>query len=110
MAEFNVGDRVSFHPGCGHEVIGTVVRLNRKSFTVVSTDGAQWRVAPTILKKVPSGDGGHDEADAKLIAKVQGDLIELAERQQRDRGKARRPAVQAPMVGKTRGKRRPARA
>ncbi len=84
MADFDVGDRVSFQPDCGHEVIGTVVRLNRKTVTVVSTEGASWRVAPTFIKKV-SGDG---DGESGLIAKVQGDLIELAERQQRDRGKA----------------------
>jgi hypothetical protein len=88
MAEFSVGDRVSFHPDCGHEVIGTVVRLNRKSVTVVSADGAQWRVAPTFIKKAVSEGGGHDKAEDKLIAKVQGDLIDSAMRQQRDRGKA----------------------
>lgn len=88
MAEFNVGDRVSFHPECGHEVIGTIVRLNRKSVTVVSTEGGQWRVAPMFIKKASGEGGGHDEAEGKLIAKVPGDLIESAERQQRDRGKA----------------------
>ncbi len=88
MAEFDIGDRVSFHHECGHEVIGTIVRLNRKSVSVVSTDGVHWRVAPAFLKKV-SGQGDHDaEQEAKLIAKVQGDLLELAERQRRDRGKA----------------------
>lgn len=86
MVEFNVGDRVSFHPECGHEVVGTIVRLNRKTVTVVSTEGGSWRVAPTFIKKV-SGDGD-GEPEGKLIAKVQGGLIELAERQQRDRGKA----------------------
>lgn len=88
MAEFNVGDRVSFHPECGHDVMGTIVRLNRKSVTVVSTDGAQWRVAPMFIKKASAEGGGHDEAEGKLIAKVQRDLIESTERQQRERGKA----------------------
>lgn len=86
VAEFKVGDRVSFHPECGHDVVGTIVRLNRKSVTVVSTDGAQWRVAPVFIKKVSGEDGG--EPEGKLSAKVQEDLIGLAERQQRDRGKA----------------------
>ena len=31
MARFNLGDRVSFQPECGHVVVGTVVRLNQKS-------------------------------------------------------------------------------
>ncbi len=88
MAVFNVGDRVSFEPDCGHEVTGTIVRLNRKSVTVVASDGVQWRVAPGFVKKASSESDERVDADARLIAKVQGDLIELAERQQRDRGKA----------------------
>jgi hypothetical protein len=87
MAEFSVGDRVSVHPDCGHEVVGTIVRLDRKSVTVVSSDWARWRVAPMFIKKA-SGDREDNEAEGKLIAKVQGDLVETAERQQRDRGKA----------------------
>lgn len=88
ILEFHVGDRVSFSPECGHEVTGTIVRLNRKSVTVASSDGGQWRVAPGFIRKVSAEPDALADADAKLIAKVQGDLIELAERQQRDRGKA----------------------
>jgi hypothetical protein len=90
MAELHVGDRVSFHPECGHEVTGTIVRLNRKSVTVVSTDGAHWRVGPGFLTKIADPSDRHDDAeaaDADLITKVQGDLLALAARQ-RDRGKA----------------------
>lgn len=86
MVEFNVGDRVSFQRECGHEVIGTIVRLNRKTVTVVSADGFSWRVGPVFIKKV-AGEGGGEPA-GKLNAQAPGDLIELAERQQRDRGKA----------------------
>jgi hypothetical protein len=88
LAKFNVGDRVSFNPDCGHEVLGTVVRINTKSVTVVSTDGTSWRVAPGLLNKAfdevvgqpPTGDA---------IVRAQGSLIDLAAvRQQHDRGKA----------------------
>ena len=51
------------------------------------TDGVQWRVAPTLLEKA-AGEGVRGEADGRVLTNVQGDLIELAERQQRDRGKA----------------------
>lgn len=83
MTEFGVGDRVSFHPECGHEVIGTVIRLNRKSVTVVSTDGHQWRVAPGFLKKT-SSEHGEPSSDGSL----ERTLLDLAARQPRDRGKA----------------------
>ena len=52
MAQFNLGDTVFFTPECGHVVVGTVVRLNKKSVTVASKDGHQWRVAPGFLSRV----------------------------------------------------------
>jgi hypothetical protein len=83
MMEFAVGDHVSFHPDCGHEVTGTVVRLNLKSVTVISADGHRWRVGPALLTKLD------DEARSDdLLAHVQGTLIDLATHQRRDRGKA----------------------
>lgn len=80
MTEFKLGDRVSFQPDCGHEVVGTIVRLNRKSITVATADGVQWRVAPVLLKRC--------ESDRRPSESAQGNLIDFAARQQRDRGKA----------------------
>jgi hypothetical protein len=82
MTEFGVGDRVSFHPECGHEVIGTVIRLNRQSVTVVTTEGRHWRVAPGFLKKVERER--HDPPNASL----QRNLLDLNPRQSREHGKA----------------------
>ena len=83
MTEFGVGDRVSFNPECGHEVIGTVIRLNSKSVTVVSTDGHHWRVAPGFLKMASSQHG-----DSSSDSSLERTLLDLAARQPRDRGKA----------------------
>jgi hypothetical protein len=84
MTEFRVGERVSFQPECGHEVVGTIVRLNRKSVTIVTADGGHWRVAPAPLKKASLLP-----APAKSqIDEVPAELIGLAALQQRDRGKA----------------------
>jgi hypothetical protein len=87
MAGFNVGDRVSFQPERGLPVEGTVIRLNSKSVTVVSTDGVHWRVSPGLLERVGDEDGRR-QVEGGAQAKVQADLIDLAERRQRDRGKA----------------------
>lgn len=67
---------------------GTIVRLKRKSVTIVASDGIQWRVAPGFVRKASGESAERADTDARLIAKVQDDLIELAERRQRDRGKA----------------------
>lgn len=76
IAAFVVGDRVSFRPDCGHEVVGTVVRLNRKSVTVVGAHGEEWRVAPTFLKKVEA-----ETVDAGRVENV----ISLADRRHHER-------------------------
>jgi hypothetical protein len=81
MTEFKLGDRVSFQPECGHEVVGTIVRLNRKSVTVATAEGVQWRVAPVLLRRCESEPRASPSS-------VQGNLIDFAARQQRDRGKA----------------------
>lgn len=83
MTEFGVGDRVSFNPECGHEVVGAVIRLNRKSVTVVSTDGRHWRVAPGFLQKA-SSEHGDPSSDGSL----ERTLLDPAARQPGDRGKA----------------------
>jgi hypothetical protein len=79
MAEFSIGERVTFKPDCAHEVIGTVVRLNRKSITVVSADGHQWRVSPSFLKKASRevSPGDKDE-------KTTGTVISLAQHRWRE--------------------------
>lgn len=76
MATLDVGDRVSFRPDCGHEVLGTVIRLNRKSVTVLDPHGVEWRVAPTFLTKV--------EGAAVEVGKVD-NVISLAGGQRRGR-------------------------
>jgi hypothetical protein len=84
MAVFNLGDRVSFTPTGEPEVTGTVVRLNRKSVTVVTAEGMQWRVAPSLLTKV----AGAEQLEGLSVEKLQGSLLELVELQGRERGKA----------------------
>ena len=86
MAEFKVGDRVRFQPDCGHEVVGTIVRLKQKSVTIVSSDGPQWRVAPVFVRKI-SDEGGRREAEPGM-AKLPGELLALPKWHERDRGKA----------------------
>ena len=57
MLDFSIGERVSFQPG-GHPVLtGIISKYNKKTVTVVTSDGQQWNVAPTFLSRVraPSG-------------------------------------------------------
>jgi hypothetical protein len=85
MTEFKLGDQVSFQPECGHEVNGTIVRLNRKSVTVATAEGVQWRVAPVLLKK---REINHQQPESGVLKDLQGNLVDFAALRPRDRGKA----------------------
>lgn len=51
LAKFSLGDRVSFHPKNNTPKTGTVVRLNKKSATIHTDDGEQWKVHPSLLHR-----------------------------------------------------------
>ena len=49
LAKFNLMDRVYFiHEG--KQITGRVMKLNRRSVTVKTSDGRQWNVSPAFLK------------------------------------------------------------
>lgn len=59
MLDFNVGERVTFTSN-GEPVIGTLIRYNRKTVTVVTDTGDRWNVSPGLLGKaeIPAKVGG----------------------------------------------------
>lgn len=52
LANFTKGDRVVFRTHEGSRVEGTVLRLNKKTVSVVTDDGHQWNVFPGLLNLV----------------------------------------------------------
>ena len=48
---FNLGARVSFDSQYGRQ-LGTLVKFNRKTVTVLGDDGRQWRISPQLLSNV----------------------------------------------------------
>jgi hypothetical protein len=54
MLEFKIGDRVTFQPGGRPPVVGMLTRYNRKTVTVITDDGQQWNVTPSLLRKAES--------------------------------------------------------
>jgi hypothetical protein len=54
MLEFHIGERVSFQGDRQKVVVGTLVRYNKKSVTVVTDDGGRWTVSPGLLRKAAS--------------------------------------------------------
>ena len=51
MMAFNLGARVSFDTAEGRQ-IGNLVKYNRKTVNVITSDGRNWRISPHFLSKV----------------------------------------------------------
>lgn len=51
LAQFAAGDRVNFTASDGSVKFGTILRLNRKTVSLVTDDGQQWKVSPVFLRK-----------------------------------------------------------
>ena len=51
MPSFNVGDTVGFTDKHLRERVGTITRVNTKTYSVLS-EGEQWRVPPRLLRKI----------------------------------------------------------
>ncbi len=51
MMQFSPGDKVTFEPHNRERQIGTLVKFNKKTVTVLTEDGQSWNVAPHLLSK-----------------------------------------------------------
>ena len=52
VRQFAPGDKVNFITRAGRTVHGVVTKTNQKTIGVLASDGRNWRVGPSILKKV----------------------------------------------------------
>lgn len=51
LAQFAEGDRVEFTANDGAVKQGTVIRLNKKTASLLADDGQNWKVSPALLRK-----------------------------------------------------------
>ena len=51
LANFNIGDRVSFRGPDGESQSGVIIRLNKKTASIKLSDGHLWNVFPGLLEK-----------------------------------------------------------
>jgi hypothetical protein len=51
MGRFNIGESVEFPDREGRIKSGRIVRLNKKTVTIITDDGEQWNVSPGLLKE-----------------------------------------------------------
>lgn len=52
MMAFNLGARVSFDDKHGERLLGTLVKFNRKTVTVMADNGQRWNISPHLLAPV----------------------------------------------------------
>jgi hypothetical protein len=50
LARFNIGEMVKFPDREGIPKTGRIIRLNKKTATVLTTDNQQWNVSPGLLQ------------------------------------------------------------
>ena len=55
MAQFAEGDRVQFTATDGSVKHGVVLRLNKKTASVLTSEGQSWKVSPGLLRKAMAG-------------------------------------------------------
>jgi hypothetical protein len=66
MLEFRVGDRVTFQGDGRGTVEGMLTRYNRKTVTVLTDDGHQWNVSPSLLSRA-NAVGKKPQAPSNII-------------------------------------------
>lgn len=61
MMQLHSGARVTFESPAGERIVGTVMKFNRKTVTVVTDAGRRWNVSPHLLSPIKS------EASGKVV-------------------------------------------
>ena len=51
MMNFRIGEKVKFDSSSGEEVVGTLVKYNKKTVTIITEIGERWNVSPRLLTK-----------------------------------------------------------
>jgi hypothetical protein len=52
MTQFRIGQKVQFTANTGRVIVGMLTKYNRKSVTVVTSEGQTWTVSPSLLLSV----------------------------------------------------------
>jgi hypothetical protein len=52
MAQFNLGELVQFDTDDGRTITGRILKLNKKTISILTSDQHQWNVTPGLLRSV----------------------------------------------------------
>ncbi|MCP4135810.1 MAG: hypothetical protein GY754_32885 [bacterium] len=68
MMQFNPGEQVTFEPPGKERQIGTLVKFNRKTVTIITKSGQKWNVSPHLISKVKNlKTEKHSKSEANVI-------------------------------------------
>lgn len=79
LQQFRVGHQVQFISSEGDLIIGTIVRLNKKTVSLVTEEGSRWKVSPALLKKLTNASPMPSEQnviDLRLITEIKREWID----------------------------------
>ena len=63
MMEFSPGDQVSFEARGQKKIIGTLIKFNKKTVTVIASTGQKWNVSPHLLTKIKKSKSIKEEGN-----------------------------------------------
>ncbi len=52
MSHFNLGDWVKFNDQRGNILKGRIIKMNKKTVSIITDDNFQWNVHPSLLQEV----------------------------------------------------------
>ena len=70
MMQFTPGEQVSFEPPGKSRQLGTLVKFNKKTVTVITESGQKWNVSPHLISKVKNVDSS--KKTTKKVVKLHG--------------------------------------
>ena len=70
MMRFTVGQKVSFQPAGRDRQIGTLVKYNKKTVTVVTGSGQKWNVSPHLLSPVKDVKDHPNDSGKVIVLKA----------------------------------------
>ena len=59
MMQFHPGARVSFASSSGERLVGTLMKFNQKTVTVITDDGERWNLSPQLLSPIKDASRGN---------------------------------------------------
>ena len=59
MMQFHPGARVTFASTSGERLVGTLMKFNQKTVTVITDDGERWNISPQLLSPIKDASRGN---------------------------------------------------